>query len=449
MAQAAGTLDAVPPSAANDKPFDLSVWLRLSVMMFLQFAIWGAWFTVLNLYLGKGGLKFTGTQIGSAYGTMPLGAIVSMMVAGQLADRVMPSQRLMAIFHLLGAALLFLLSTVTSYDGFWWVALAYALVYNPTLTISNSIAFSHIKNSTHFAWVRVFGTFGWILAGLSVNFLLPEGSQTTNRPILMAAGLSAALGLFSLLLPHTPPTGKKGDALPFLKAFSLLRDPSFAVFFGLSLAVTIALAFYYGFAGTYLDEGGIKDVAAFMTIGQWSELAFMLLLPFGIRYLGMKTVLAIGMAAWVVRYGFFAAAPSGTPFALVLIGVALHGVCFDFFLAAGFIHTDTKAPAAIRGSAQALFSFLVYGVGMWIGNELSGRVVDANSVSDVKDWSRIWMIPSIGAAVCFALFVLFWRDRAGKVDDTLPEPHGFPVEPLVREGGVAPGRGTEGAPKGG
>jgi nucleoside transporter len=443
MAQAAGTLDPAAATPADDKPFDLGVWLRLSVMMFLQFAVWGAWFTVLNLYLGKT-LGFSGTQIGSVYGTMALGAIFSMTVAGQLADRVMASERLMAICHLAGAALLVLLSRMDSFGGFWWVALAYALVYNPTLALSNAIAFANIKNSTHFAWVRVFGTLGWILAGMSIDFLMPAGSADTNRPILLAAGLSAALGVFSFVLPHTPPTGRKGDGIPFVRAFKLLRDPSFGVFFAVSLLVTVALAFYYGFAGTFLDEAKVANVASVMTIGQWSELLFMLLLPFGIRFLGMKTVLAVGMAAWVLRYYLFSAAADGAHYTLLIVGVALHGVCFDFFLAAGFIHTDTKAPAAIRGSAQALFSFLVYGVGMWIGNELSGRVVDHYTAGAVKDWAKIWLVPSGAAAVVLVLFLILWRDRAGKVDDGSDEPRGFPIDPLVRDGAVAPGRSTEG-----
>jgi nucleoside transporter len=450
MAQAAGTLDSAPVPA-DEKPFDLSVWLRLSVMMFLQFAIWGAWFVVLGRYLDKGlGLS---TEIGTIYGTMAIGAIVSMMVAGQLVDRVLPSQYLMAIFHLIGAGLLVLLANVTGFTAVWWVALAYALVYNPTLTVSNALAFANIKDSTQFAWVRVFGTFGWIVAGLTVDFVLPAGSDVTNRPILLAAGLSAALAVFSLVLPHTPPSGKSGDALPFLRAFGLLRQPSFAIFFGCSLAITIALAFYYTYASNYLGDVKVERIATVMSIGQMSELGFMLLLPFAIRYLGMKLVLAVGMAAWVVRYGFFSAAADGTPFGLVLVGVALHGVCFDFFIAAGFIHTDRKAPAAIRGSAQALFGFLVYGVGMWIGN-MAANVVGARYTTavpdaagklvDVRDWHGIWMVPAIGAAVCLVLFLILWKDKAAEPEAVAAAGPVDPTGPLVREGAVAPGRGTEG-----
>jgi nucleoside transporter len=395
-------------------------------MMLLQFAVWGAWFVVLGRYLDTG-LHFSSAQVGSVYGTMALGAIISMMVAGQLADRLLASEYLMAIFHLAGAGLLYLLSQVQDFHTFWLVALAYALVYNPTLAISNSLAFANIPDATRdFPTLRVLGTIGWILAGWAVDYVLPAGSDVTNRPLLLAAGLSLALGLFSFVLPHTPPSGKKGDWFPFLRAFGLLRDPGFAVFFLLSFAITIALAFYYGFAGIFLGDVGVKNVATTMTFGQVSEIGFMLVLPFALRYLGMKWVLAIGMAAWALRYACFSYAASGVPDALIqlgipttliLLGVILHGVCFDFFLAAGFIHTENKAPSSIRGSAQALFSFLTYGVGMWIGNEVSGRVVARNTVEGVKDWTNIWMVPAVGATVCLALFILLWRDKPGKLEE--------------------------------
>jgi len=409
------------PSTSTAPPLGLDIRFKLSVMMFLQFAVWGAWFVVLGSYLEKG-LHFDSEQVGTIYGTMALGAILSMMLAGQLADRVLASEYLMAIFHLAGAALLFLLAQVQDFSSFWWVAFAYALVYNPTLSISNSLAFANIPDATRdFPTLRVLGTIGWIAAGISVDFLLPAGSAVTNRPLLLAAGLSAALGLFSLALPHTPPSGKKGDALPFLRAFGLLSDPSFAIFFGLSFAITIALAFYYSFTNIFLTEVGVQNVATTMTFGQMSEIAFMLALPLALKGFGMKWVLAIGMSAWALRYYFFSVAASGQPYVLILLGVILHGVCFDFFLAAGFIHTENKAPPSIRGSAQALFSFLTYGVGMWIGNEISGRVVKSYTVDGVKNWGSIWMVPAIGAAVCLGLFIVLWRDKAGKLVLDTPE----------------------------
>lgn len=412
---------ASPGSTAP--PLEMSLRIRLSVMMFLQFAVWGAWFVVLGRYLSSEELNFNNTQIGSIYGTMALGAIFSMMLAGQLADRFLASEYLMAIFHLAGAVLLYYMAQVKTYNEFWWIAFAYALVYNPTLAISNSLTFANIPDATRdFPSLRVLGTIGWIAAGLAVDFVLPAGSDVTNRPLLLAAGLSAALGLFSLALPHTPPSGKTGDALPFLRAFGLLRDPSFAIFFTLSFAITIALAFYYGFTNIFLGDVKVSNIATTMSFGQMSEIGFMLVLPFALRYLGMKWVLATGMAAWALRYFFFSYAASGQPFVLILLGVILHGVCFDFFLAAGFIHTDNKAPASIRGSAQALFSFLTYGVGMWIGNEVSGRVVDFYTVDQVKNWESIWFVPAVGAAICLGLFILLWRDTPGKLEDTSVAP---------------------------
>ncbi len=403
--------------AMEKSPLDLSLRLRLSVMMFLQFAVWGAWFVVFGVYCGTpvaaGGLGFNGTQIGNLYGTMALGAILSTMVAGQIADRFVASEWLMAICHLGGAALLYAMSTIHDYNALWWVSLAYALLYNPTLSLSNSIAFSNIPDAKRdFPTLRVLGTMGWIVAGVSVDLLLPANSASTNRPLLMAAGLSAALGLFSFMLPHTPPSGKKGDTIPFLRAIKLLADPSFGIFFGISFVITIALAFYYGFAGNYLASLKVEKIASTMSIGQWSELGFMLLLPFSLKRLGMKWVLGVGMAAWALRYALFSI---GHPFALVVVGVALHGVCFDFFLAAGFIYTDEKAPTEIRGSAQALFSFLVYGMGMWIGNLISGRVVDHYTVATVTDWRHVWLVPSIGALVCLVFFLLIWREKGEPV----------------------------------
>jgi nucleoside transporter len=435
--------------APEKPPLDMSVRVRLSIMMFLQFAVWGSWFVVFGNYclapVAKGGLGFDGTQTGSLIGTMALGAIVSMMFAGQLADRVLASEYLMAIFHILGAVLLYVMAEVHTYGAVWWAAFGYALLYNPTLAIANSLAFANIPDATRdFPTLRVLGTIGWIVAGLiGVDVVLAhmfgEGVINTNKPLLMAAILSVVLGLFSLALPHTPPSGKHGDALPFLRAFKLLLDPSFGIFFGISFVITIALAFYYGFAGPFLASIGVKAVPSVMTIGQGSEIFFMLMLPFALKRFGMKGVLIVGMAAWAARYGFFSLGyhfgTASFAFALVIIGVALHGVCFDFFLAAGFIHTDNKAPASIRGSAQALFSFLTYGVGMWLGNVLSGVIVDkfTDPVTHARNWSAIWAIPAIGAAVCLVLFIVLWQDRGGKVEeigfDPVTEISGSPKSP--------------------
>jgi nucleoside transporter len=431
MAQGAVNLDY--QTATTKPPLDLGIRLKLSTMMFLEFAVWGSWAVVFGNYLMappvQGGLGFDGSQFAAIGGTMALGAIISTMFAGQLADRLLSSEYLMAIFHLVGAVLLYGMATFHTFQALWWVSLAYALVYNPTIALSNSLAFANVPDATRdFPTLRVLGTIGWIAGGMvGIDLILGKGAITTNKPLLLAAGLSAFLGLFSLVLPHTPPSGKKGDALPFLRAFALLRDPSFGVFFGISFVITIALAFYYGFAGPFLADVGVKKVPSIMSIGQWSEIGFMLALPFALKRWGMKGVLIVGMAAWATRYALFSIGfkmgPGSAAFIPVIIGVALHGVCFDFFLAAGFIHTENKAPASIRGSAQALFTFLTYGVGMWLGYLIAGNVVDRYTVTNVvtrvgvRNWTMIWMWPSLGAALCLIVFVLLWQDRPGKVAD--------------------------------
>jgi nucleoside transporter len=425
-------------------PLDMGLRLKLSVMMFLQFATWGAWFVIMGNYLDSRG--FTKGEIGSIYGKMALGTIFAPLFIGQIADRFFSSERLMAVLHFLGAGLLYWMAKIdgpvelfsTIIEGpvlFYWVALLYALVYSPTLALSNSIAFTHVPDgSRDFPGLRVLGTVGWIAANWIIGLLLwitpsAAGQPMSNEPFLLGAMFSCMLAIFSLLLPHTPPPGKAGDALPFLKAVGLLKEFSFAVFFGVSFVITIVLAFYYGFTGIYLEKGvGLEgdNVAPVMTIGQFAELLLLPFLPYFLRHWGMKWVLAIGMLSWGIRYGLFslyAQADMTLLYPLVLLGIALHGVCFDFFFAAGFIHVDNTAPPEIRGSGQALFTFLTYGVGMWLGNMLSGALGDllttktldaAGKEITVTDWTMFWLIPALGVLFCFAVFVLFFRDKGFK-----------------------------------
>ena len=372
--------------------------ILLGVMMFLQFAVWGAWFVTLGVYLEKG-LGFSGAWIGAIYGTMALGTIFSPMIVGAIADRYFNSEKLMGLLHLVGGVLLLIMPVVgTNPEAFYAIALLYALLYSPTLALANSITFSHVPNGTvWFPILRTFGTIGWIVVGLFVGFVLPnlvklpEGLtvDATAYPLYLAGGLSILLGFFSFLLPATPPTGKAGEMLPAFKAIGLLKNPSFAIFFGVSFVITIVLAFYYGFTGNYLADSILPklpadmrpdSVAPVMAIGQVAE---MLILPFlgaCLYFMGMKWVLAVGMFAWGLRYLLFAYGSGGEsaavgPF-LVIATLALHGICFDFFFAAGFIHVDNNAPKEVRASGQALFTFLTYGLGMWLGNTLSGFIVD-------------------------------------------------------------------------
>lgn len=413
--RSAADADAAALPLGMKPPLDMGLRLRLSAMMFLEFAVWGSWFVVFNFYCAQT-LHFSNAQIGSLYGNVALGAIISMMFAGQIADRLMPAQYLMAICHLVGAGLLYMMATVHDYNTMWYVTLAYALLYNPTLALSNTVAFANIPDSTRdFPTLRVLGTIGWIVAASFFDWgaLATGGNHffanaaVTNKPLIFATILSALLGVLSFALPNTPPKGTTGG-IPFVRALKLLKEPSFGIFFTISFVITIALSFYYTFAGEYLGSLGVNKIGATMSLGQWSELGFMLCLPFALKRLGMKWVLGVGMAAWAVRYTFFCIAH---PFALVLIGVALHGVCFDFFLAAGFIYTDEKAPQAIRGSAQSLFSFLVYGAGMYLGAIAAGQVAEHYTVNGAVNWSKVWLIPAIGAAVCLAVFLAIWKDK--------------------------------------
>lgn len=404
-----GQADAAAGSTAP--PVNLDLRIKLSVMMFLEFAVWGAWWVVLSSYLGA--LKFEDAWIGRIYGTMSLGAMITPLFFGQIADRYLSSERLMAILHLVGGILLLMLAQVKVPIGFYAMTLVYALIYTPTLTLVNSISFSHLPSAARdFPSIRVLGTIGWIVANIMVGkvlSLLIAKPEETNYPILLASLFSFALGIYSFFLPHTPPRGKVEEEIPFIRALKLLKEPSFQVFYGISFIITIALAFYYSFLSLYLKDKGFTDPATTSTIGQFAEMIVLPFLPWFLTRWGMKWVLALGMLAWAVRYALFSI---GEPSWLIVGGVALHGICFDFFFAAGFIHVDNESPPEIRASAQALFGFLTYGAGMWLGSEASGQVVGYFSVSKVHDWSSIWLIPSLGCFVSLFLFLILFRVKS-------------------------------------
>jgi nucleoside transporter len=409
-------------AAAEAAPMSMSVRLPLSVMNFLEFAVWGSWFVVLGQYLNN--LKFTGKQIGSIYATMSLGTIVAPVIVGAVCDRYFASEQVMGVLHLAGALVLFWMATIKTPGMFYCAALLYALIYSPTLSLSNAIIFANIPDATRdFPTIRVLGTIGWIAANLMLKVLLKPGEPVNNRPLLMAAGLSAVLGFASFFQPHTPPPPNP-NPFPFWEAMSLLKEPSFAVFYGISFLITIALAFYYSFTSLFLEQRvGVKpgNVGPLMTIGQWSEIVFLLALPWFLGQFGMKTVLLVGMLAWGARYAIFSV---GKPFPLIIFGLALHGICFDFFFAAGFIHVENTAPADIRNSGQALFAALTYGLGMYLGTEASGwvnhyastEVADPKTgeVKRVTDWKKFWMIPCIGVIISLLLFAVLFNTPGAK-----------------------------------
>lgn len=398
-------------------PLEMGLRLNLSLMMFLEFAVWGSWYVVFFPYLkGKG---FTDEQAGALMGNFALGAIFSSLFAGYIADRFFASERMMAVLHLVGAGLLYWMAQIQDPSEYWLlfaVSLAYSLLYNPTLTLANAVTFRHVPDSTRdFPGIRVLGTLGWIAIGFLTDALFAWGghkASDTNGPLLLAAGLSAVVGIWCLFLPHTPPTSKKGDAIPFLKAVRLFKDFSFAIFFGISFIITIVLAFYFTSTSAFLEQkAGVRFTPSVMLIGQVCELIFLPLLPLFLWRLGMKWVLALGMLCWGIRYALFSVGgPDGLSFALVIAGVALHGLCFDFFFAAGFIYVDNEAPRDIRASGQALFSFLSYGVGMWLGSLLAGKLMAVYA----GDWYHFWLVPCIGVLASLTVFVLFFRLNPSK-----------------------------------
>ncbi len=388
----------------------MPVRVRLSGMMFLEYFVWGAWFVTMGTYLGQT-LKFSGTQIGLAYGATALAAMISPFFVGMIADRFMATEKALAILHLLGGLLMYAASRAVTFGAFYPLLVAYALCYMPTLALTNSLSFDHMKEpAREFPAVRALGTIGWIVAGLLVGGLHIEPSVV---PLEIAAGASIVLGLYSFLLPHTPPH-TAGRAITIkdivgLDALKLMADRSFATFIIGSFLLCIPLQFYYAFTNLFLNEIGLPEPASKMSFGQMSELGFMLLLPLLLVRLGVKRILLIGMAAWALRYAFFAYGNVGALAWMLYLGILLHGVCYDFFFVTGQIYVDQKAAIEVRASAQGMLAFITQGAGLYIGGLLSGFVVDAFTTNGHHDWHTIWLIPAGLATVILVAFAALFR----------------------------------------
>jgi len=385
-------------------------------MMFLQFFIWGAWYVTMGTYLDKV-LHATGVQVGAAYSAMAIATIFSPIFVGMIVDRFFSAQKLLGVLHIVGALLLYYITTVDNPSFFYWVVLLYSLMYAPTLALANSVAFRQMNDpAKEFPSVRFLGTIGWIAVGWMIDKVFKLQTEQLAQTFIIAAVASGLLGIFSFTLPDTPPKAK-GTETTFAKvlgadAFVLFKDRSFTVFLIASILICIPLSFYYSFTNLYLTEAGMKNVTSSMTLGQFSEALFILLIPFFFRRLGVKWMIAIGMVAWAVRFLFFGYGDAAENLWMLFAGIILHGVCFDFFFVTGQIYTDSKANIKIQNSAQGLITMATYGVGMWIGTLLSGYVKDHYTVDKIVTWKSVWLVPAgISVAVLLFFLVLFNEKR--------------------------------------
>ena len=433
---------------------------RLCIMMFIQFFIWGAWYVTGPNYLET--IGFSAEDFGWTYSVGPIAGMISPFLVGMIADRFLPSQVVLGILHLIGTAGMYVATTFMTVDNpspdtINIVFFCFMLSFFPTVAIVNTVAMSNIADTEKtFPMIRVFGTIGWIIAGLTVSWM---GADATIDQFYLAIGASALMGLYSFTLPNTPPPAK---GTPFsasqaigLDAMSLLKDRSFCIFMIGSFLICIPLAFYYQMAARFITDAGMANPAAKMTLGQMSEVAFMLALPLAIRTFGLKMTLLVGMVAWVLRYLMFAfSAPEGlmadslipldfmlvdsdagytsvmlnTPIILMLGSILLHGICYDFFFVTGQIYTDKIAPPEIRSQAQGMLVFFTLGLGMFIGALVAGQIEAAHTVvlgepgsewGSKTKWASLWLKPAGMAALVMLLFAFAFSGK--KADETTPD----------------------------
>jgi nucleoside transporter len=402
---------------------NLSNRIKLSSMMFLEFFIWGSWFVTLGTFIGNN-LHATGSQSAAVFSTQSWGAIIAPFIIGLIADRFFNAERILGVLHLVGALLMYQMYKAGDISTFYPYVLSYMILFMPTLALVNSVSFNQMKDpEKEFSTIRVWGTIGWIVAGLLISYIYhwdsTEGISAgmLKYTFLMAGIGSLVLGLFSFTLPATPPKVSTNEKVKIseilgLDALKLLKDRSFAIFFVSSILICIPLAFYYQNANPFLSNIGVDNPTGKMTIGQMSEVLFLLLLPVFFSRFGFKKTILVGMLAWAVRYALFAYGNAGDLSFMLIIGIALHGVCYDFFFVSGQIYTNSKAGAQYKSAAQGLITLATYGIGMLIGFEVAGLITDTYKLSDSSfDWRMIWIIPAGIAAVVFLLFSVFFNDK--------------------------------------
>jgi nucleoside transporter len=394
-------------------------------MMFLEFFIWGGWFVTLGSFMGNN-LESSGAETAMAFSTQSWGAIVAPFIIGLIADRFFNAERILAVLHLMGAVLMYQMSQASGFSEFYPYILGYMIVYMPTLALVNSISFYQMKDpAKYFPYVRVFGTLGWIVAGLIISFVFKWDAAENiangmlSNTFMMVAIASAVLGLYSFSLPKTPPQNKGGTSslseILGLDALKLLKDRNFLVFFVSSVLICIPLAFYYQNISPFLTELKVENSTAWASLGQVSEVFFMLLLPFFFKKYGFKKTLLFGMLSWGVRYALFAFGNAGDLFFMLILGIALHGICYDFFFVSGQIYTDSKAGEKYKNAAQGLITLATYGIGMLIGFWVAGQIVDKNALADgTHTWQDVWLFPAVFAIGVLILFGLFFKNETIK-----------------------------------
>jgi len=396
-----------------------TVRIQLSAMMFLNFFVWGIWFVTMGTYLTKGNIGATGGQTGLAYGTQCLGAIIAPFIIGMIADRFFAAQKILGVLHLAGAGLLYYISTQSSFGSFYSLLIIYMIIYMPTLALVNAISLKQITNAEkQFSGIRLWGTIGWIVAGLIIGWMAWEKDPASlGITYKVAAITSAAFGVFCFFLPNTPPP-KAGQNVSIgevlgLDALKILKNKNYLIFFVASILICIPLAFYYGQANQFLNESGMDKAAAKMTLGQMSETLFLFLMPLFFARFGTKQMLLIGMIAWIARYVLFSYGDTGANLWMLYAGIILHGICYDFFFVTGQIYTDNMAGPRVRSAAQGLITLATYGVGMYIGFFVAGKYVDAHKVGEsMHDWRAIWIFPALFAAgVALMFFALFKNEK--------------------------------------
>ncbi len=398
--------------------------VQLSLMMFLEFFVWGAWYSAIAVYMSSNGMK---SLTHWPFTVNAIAAIIAPFFVGLIADRYFATQKVLGTLHILGALFMFITPSLTNSPFLFILSLlAYNICYMPTMSLANTLAFHQMtQQEKQFPSIRVFGTIGWIAAGLTISFILvgfvQQGlkPEATALPLYLTAGSSLLLGLYSFSLPHTPPpaAGKKVSARTIIgvDAFKKLGSRSFYVFLVSSLLICIPLAVYYNYTQLFLENSEFQNIAATQTIGQASEMIFMLLMPLFFRRLGVKWMLAVGMLAWVLRYALFAAAAPETTTWMIMTGIALHGICYDFFFVTGQIYMDKKASVEIRAQAQGLMIFITYGVGMLIGTQIAGELYnsfleDSASLS-LLQWQHFWWIPASFAGGVLLFFTAAFNEK--------------------------------------